>query len=356
MPLDPKQIGKTITHLRKKAGFTQKGLADRLFISDKAVSKWERGLSVPDISFLGKLSVLLDVDIDVLLEGKSDFREDEWKGFLFRGAIKREISFSTHVFDKPLVYYLLSYFLLVGIRDVLIVCTPEEKEYLQAEFGNGELLGMKFVFSCLEGEGRLHDAVCQHAGFFERYSVMTVFENNILYGASLTYLFRRAMLNHRRHTLVAAPTVQAMEGKTISFDENRRASAVASIGTQYNYYYLPVLFSPGELLLKDIGPDDKAETLATSLASGGNLFLEMANRGIVSLKIDSVEDVLEASQLIKIIQERSGVHVGCPEEIAWRRGLISDQQLDEAAQKHRGTQYGEYLHKLSGNAGKEKGI
>ena len=105
--------GKKISQLRKQAGFTQKTLADALCVTDKAVSKWERGLACPDISLLPKLSALLDADIENLLLGVSTITTHLWKGvLLLNGDILSDIL----IFDKPMVYYLISNFMLMGIK------------------------------------------------------------------------------------------------------------------------------------------------------------------------------------------------------------------------------------------------
>ena len=347
MPLDQKKIGKAITYLRKQAGYTQKGLADRLFISDKAVSKWERGLSVPDIAYLGKLSVLLDTDIDTLLEGKHVSHNNQWKGFLITECKNPEVSLLTNIYDKPLVYYLLSNFLLVGIRQVLIACTAPEAEGIRQLLGTGEGLGLELTFAVTDGDSGIRKVIEANNVFFQGSDVMTVFEKSMLYGASLTYLFQRAMLNRGQHTLIAVPAVDPTGEKQIAFDASRRVTEEGSINTQYHYCCIPVLFSPGDLLMQDLTEEIRPNTLIDDLAKKGDLYVENANRGIVEVTLNTPDDVLDASSLIRILQKRCGNYVACLEEIAFRRGLIGTDQLRAAQEKHRGTQYGNYLLRLS---------
>ena len=117
--MDAIKTGKTIAYLRKKLGYTQKDLALRIGISDKAVSKWERGVGMPDIAYLRKLAILLNTDTESLLAG-SAIQENSWQGILV--VDDNEISLSTIVYDKPLAHYLLGYFMLLGISNIVIMC------------------------------------------------------------------------------------------------------------------------------------------------------------------------------------------------------------------------------------------
>lgn len=113
------ETGKLIAKLRKEAGFTQSSLAKSLFVTDKAVSKWERGVCAPDSSLLTKLSMLLDLDIEYLINGHNPYGDNQWVGEIRVNDIEGEIA------GKPLVYYLLSYFMLVGITDIYIRTTKK---------------------------------------------------------------------------------------------------------------------------------------------------------------------------------------------------------------------------------------
>lgn len=111
--MNPSLTGKTIAKLRKQVGLTQASLAQKMGVSDKAVSKWERGLSCPDVSLWNSLSIILDTDIESLLYG--DEGKNNWIGVLF---LDDSVNPDTLIFDKPLIYYLLSQFLLVGINKI----------------------------------------------------------------------------------------------------------------------------------------------------------------------------------------------------------------------------------------------
>lgn len=112
--MDQIEKGKLIANLRKNAGYTQKELADLLFVTDKAISKWERGICLPDSSLLTKISMILDADIEYLLEGNERYQKNDWVGELYAFDIEY------HIAGKPMIYYLLSYFMLAGIKNIYI--------------------------------------------------------------------------------------------------------------------------------------------------------------------------------------------------------------------------------------------
>lgn len=346
MGLDPKRIGEAITYLRKQAGFTQKGLADRLFISDKAVSKWERGLSVPDIAYLGKLSVLLDIDIDSLLEGKHESNEDRWKGFLITEECSSDISLLTVVYDKPLVYFLLSNFLLVGIREILIACTEQEEQHLRQILGDGKDIGIILRYTTKTSGTGLRKIMETNHHFFKGCHVMTVFGNAILYSVSLTYLYQRAMLNREQHTVISLPVVNPTSLIPIAFDEAKRVTKEDSVHTQYEHGCLPIMFSPGDLLIKDITDDASIKELIDLLREQEKLYAEKGNRGVIVASISNVDDAVNVATMIQLIQKYTGVQIACLEEIAWRRGFIDSEQLKTLGEYKQDTIYGKYILSL----------
>lgn len=171
------ETGKIIQDLRVKAGFSQKTLAKALHITDKAVSKWERGICLPDVTLLPKLSLLLDTDIDVLVS--KTIKQEEWVGCI-------DISncdFSQPVYDKPLVYYLLSHYLLLGITKIHVLTTEDNRRFLQSDKFNA--FGFKFDFNVPM-----------------KQNVMTISHPWFLFGSDLTQQFQGAMLSNRNISLV----------------------------------------------------------------------------------------------------------------------------------------------------------
>lgn len=185
----PIDTGKIIAELRKKAGYTQQSLAEVLGITDKAISKWERGISCPDISLLPKLSVLLDADIEALLSGVADIYSHKWKGILY--IPESSFPLDTLIYDKPLVYYLLSNFLLVGITDILMIMPKNNKcsKYIEEELSMAEINLNVYLY---DKEDITH-CIIENEKFIKGSNTLLISDSFFLFGASLTRNFQSFM-------------------------------------------------------------------------------------------------------------------------------------------------------------------
>jgi len=123
-----KTVGNIIAELRREAGYTQKTLAEALNITDKAISKWERGLSLPDVALLPKLSAILDADIELLLRERTTRSQKEWAGLI--DLREYEVDLARIVYDKPMVYFVLAHFLLMDIHDVYVLGQIEAQRWI----------------------------------------------------------------------------------------------------------------------------------------------------------------------------------------------------------------------------------
>ena len=261
--MDALKVGRSIAFLRKRYRMTQRALADCLHISDKAVSKWERGLAIPDVSLLGKLSVLLDTDIESILEGNIASFDVRWNGVL-EMVYPRGIEASTLVYDKPAVYLQLSYFMLAGITDISILGNASDVAWVKAQLANGESLGVSLCY----GEEKERD---EHIA-----GTMHIRGLSFLYGKDLTKSFRRLLYG-------------ALQSYTL---ENYQGAA---LGIQF----------------------DRAQPIHKRTT----LKLE---RGIVAFPIESHRELHTASSLIRLIQESMNENICALPEIAYHRGLIHD--------------------------------
>lgn len=168
--------GKLIRELRIRAGYTQKTLSDALHVTDKAISKWERDICLPDVTILPKLALLLDIDVDLLISKSAE--QEEWTGLIdIHGC-----DFSQSVFDKPLANYLLMHFLLVGITSIHVLSEKTNLVYLKEHY---TYLGFSF-----------------HGGIPKQERLMIINHPWFLFGSDLTQQFQGAMISGRNTKLV----------------------------------------------------------------------------------------------------------------------------------------------------------
>lgn len=328
--MDIEKVGKTIAYLRKRAGYTQKELADRIGISDKAVSKWERGLGLPEIAYLRKLSILLDTDTDSLLAGNIAHHNTDWEGILILEKSVHGISADTIIYDKPLLNFLLSYFLLLGMKKIHVVCGENDKQAIIRLVGNGNDYGVQIHCS--------NDLPA--IGSIEASNLMVIYGRCILYGVDQTRFFQRAMVDRDHLTILALPKKAesihvGLDMKVLDSNKPER------LRTQYDYSRIPVLFLPTALYPKLCKGND-----VLSFIEQQDTYVEMLDRGFVEIEVNDWNDVQEASTFLRIVQERCGMNVYCLEEVAWRRGFISLEKMRNLGERKKDTEYGAYVLSL----------
>lgn len=336
--MDVEKVGKAISLLRKRAGYTQKDLADRIGISDKAVSKWERGLGLPEIGYLRKLSILLDTDTDSLLAGDVFHHDSSWSGIIVLEENSYGLGADTIIYDKPLIYYLLSYFLLIGIKEITVLGTERDKTFLEGVFGDGAEYG----FHLSASTGNLQDVIVNSK------NIMMVYGRCILYGVDQTRFFQKAMLNRDHFTMLVLPKNLRHSSHHVVMDENMKvinSNTDEPLRTQYDFSDIPILFFPAELL-NEMAKEKSITSYVASYASAREVYVQMLDRGFVEIEVDNWANVQEASTFMKIVQDKCGMNVYCLEEVAWRRGMISGEQLRKLGEKKKGTEYGDYILSL----------
>lgn len=314
--MDVEKIGKAIKELRQRAGYTQSELAECLDVTDKAVSRWERCLGIPDVSLLAKLCNLLNTDIDNLLEGNISYLEHSWRGVLILDETEAEILPDTILQGKRSIYIPMSYFFLAGIKQITILGKGKYLEAAQRVLENGEKFGAVFTYS--DNEKRV---------FNDESSLMIVHSGAFVYGPNLTRYFQRAITNTRGICYLAIPQVVGKE--RIYFDSTRRVKSECEMPAKY--YEVPICFCKERNIDLYHMPREES-SLHTA---------EPLGRGMLYRQIETWNDVTEVSNFIRFIEDSSGNNLYCLEEIAWRRGLISKEQLRNLADEK--TTYGQYL-------------
>ncbi len=323
--IDARRIGRAIRTLRLKAGYTQKELAEKLFLSDVAVSKWERGKSTPDTATLQRLSVLLDMDVDGLLDGSATYSEDRWLGaLLLDGTGMRADAL---LCDKPLIDYLLSYFLLAGVRNLLIACPREERGFIRDRFRGGEALGVRMDFA--DPEALTTESVLR--AFREgKGDVVFLSEPFFLYGVDLTRFLQRAM--QHKSDAVGLACVVGQGGRPLREGFSH-----------YEYRSLPLYFLQRKFL-SACGAGTLLGEVSKLAEEKKCLHAEPMDKGFVLSALQSAQDAETVSALVKIIQDLGGYLIYCPLEIAWRRGMIDREKTLREAERF--PEYREYLHRF----------
>ena len=329
--MDNLKIGTAIAYLRKKMGYTQREVAERLGVSDKAVSKWERGLGVPDTSIIGKLAILLDTDTDSLLQGDIIHHNNDWTGLILLKRMGDDIFSGTIIYDKPLINYLLGYFILLGIKEIIIVCDKRDEEFIVGRYGLGDLLGIKLVF--------YNDIdICKNIK--KTSNIMIVSGYTFIYGVDQTRFFQKAMLDKNRITVISLPKKKMDSPARIYYDSDKRIVTSENgdkLRTQYDYYQIPIIFCPGTAM-KKMNFDERS-----FLKIDDDVYTVVLDRGFVEIPLNNWDDVMDASLFVKTVQKACGMQIYCIEEIAWRRGLISHDEFRKLGESYGDTPYGKYI-------------
>lgn len=322
------ETGKAISYLRKKNGFTQQQFADILNVTDKAVSKWERGLSCPDIALLPKISILLDTDIESLLYGHHYESNDAWCGILMMdGTAGKIISASDN--PEKIMDSFISCFMLAGITDILV---ENDANLIQNYLGDGSRLGLHIEYGC------------NRKAFAAGRNLLVYHGTTVLYGMDLTKFLQRAMMNHFPSALLVVQGGIG-GGKEIAFDDNMKCIP-RKTASDTHYYRLPLLFiKSGTLEQMDIDACSLDE-MERELEASEKLHVVLIGRGFFRKRLAVPEDAAEVLDYFRIMERVGGERIACLEEIAWRRGLIERERFKGLIQENEDEGVRGYLRKI----------
>jgi len=260
------------------------------------------------------------------------------------------------VYDKPMIYYPLSVLMLAGIRDVLVITTPEDQASFQRLLGDGSELGMSFKYVVQPSPDGLAQAFILGEDFIGDDDVCLVLGDNIYHGHGLTTLLSAAVVNaqYKNKATVFGYRVADPERYGVAeFDEVGNAISLEEKPTnpKSNYAVTGLYFYPNDVIqkAKTISPSARGELEITTVnqvyLKEQRLKVELMGRGYAWLDTGTHESLLEAAQFIETIEKRQGLKVACVEEIAFEQGYISKEQLIALAQPLAKNQYGQYLLK-----------
>ena len=255
------------------------------------------------------------------------------------------------IYDKPLIYYPLSVLMLAGIKDVLIISTPDDTPLYERLLGDGSRLGMTFSYKVQDTPRGLADAFILGADFIGDDSVCLILGDNVFFGQNMTRMLRKAMENQTGATIFGYPVKDPRSFGVVEFDEKRK---VISIEEKPNHpksnYAVPGLYFYDNRVVeiaRNVKPSPRGEIEITAINNAyltmGELNVTLLGRGMAWLDTGTPSNMLKAAEFVEAVQDRQGFYVSCIEEIAWRRGFISKEQLITLGKELEMTEYGQYL-------------
>jgi glucose-1-phosphate thymidylyltransferase len=257
------------------------------------------------------------------------------------------------VYDKPMIYYPLSTLMMAGIRDVLVISTPEDKPHFERLLGDGADLGIALSYATQASPDGLAQAFLIGADFIGPERAALVLGDNIFYGSGLGHQLTRfndldgaAVFGYR----VANPT----EYGVVEFDDSFKAVSLEEKPTapKSDYAVPGLYFYSNDVvgLARELKPSARGELEITDLnriyLEQGRLFVEVLPRGTAWLDTGTFDSLNDASNFVRTIEGRQGTKIGAPEEVAWRQGFLTDDELAEIAQPLLKSGYGTYLLEL----------
>lgn len=259
------------------------------------------------------------------------------------------------IYDKPLIYYPLSILLLAGIREILIISTPEDTPHYEKLLGDGSRIGVKFTYKVQETPRGLADAFLLGEDFIGDDSVCLILGDNVFYGQDMTKMLRQAMANQSGATIFGYPVKDARAFGVVEFDSEHKVLSIEEKPEhpKSNYAVPGLYFYDNRVveIAKTVKPSARGEIEITAVNNAylamGELRVTLLGRGMAWLDTGTPEGMLKAAEFVETVQDRQGFYVSCIEEIAWRRGFITREQLREIGQSLRMTDYGQYLITLS---------
>ena len=262
------------------------------------------------------------------------------------------------IYDKPLIYYPLSILLLGGIRDILIISTPEDTPVYEKLLGDGKQIGISITYKVQDTPRGLADAFILGEEFIGNDSVCLILGDNVFYGQDMTKVLRKAMENKTGATIFGYPVKDPRAFGVVEFDKNHKVLSIEEKpqNPKSNYAVPGLYFYDNRVveIAKNVKPSARGEIEITAVNNAylkmGELNVTLLGRGMAWLDTGMPEGMLKAAEFVEAVQDRQGFYVSCIEEIAWRRGFITTEQLLAIGESLKMTDYGQYLITLAKEA------
>src|ERR1700734_990668 len=258
------------------------------------------------------------------------------------------------MYDKPMIYYPLSVLMLAGVREILVISTPEDTPRFEQLLGSGERWGLTIQYAVQPSPDGLAQAFLIGKEFLAGEACCLVLGDNIFYGHDLAKTLRDAVAGGEGATVFAYPVLDPERYGVVEFDADRRAISIEEKPTKpkSKYAVTGIYFYDAQVVsvAEQLKPSPRGELEITDVnrwyLKRGQLRTELLGRGMAWLDTGTHDSLLEASMFIQTIEKRQGLKVACPEEIAYRLGYIDADQLRALAAKIAKSTYGQYLLRL----------
>ena len=262
------------------------------------------------------------------------------------------------IYDKPMVYYPISVLMLAGIRDILIISTPQDLPGFKRLLGDGSDYGVNFEYAEQPSPDGLAQAFIIGADFIGDDSACLVLGDNIFHGAGLSRMLRDAVRTaeeENRATVFGYWVDDPERYGVAEFDDDGNCLSIEEkpVNPKSNYAVVGLYFYPNKVveIAKNIKPSARGELEITSVNAAyleqGALVMQPLGRGFAWLDTGTHESLFDAARFVEVVQSRQGVQIACLEEIAWRQGWISSEELAHLAEPMRNSSYGAYMLNLS---------
>ncbi|MGP5551136.1 glucose-1-phosphate thymidylyltransferase RfbA [Psychrobacter namhaensis] len=258
------------------------------------------------------------------------------------------------IYDKPMIYYPLSVLMLAGIREVLIISTPDDIDGFKRLLGDGQELGIDISYAVQPSPDGLAQAFIIGEEFIGDSNVCLVLGDNIFYGQGFTPLLRQAVNRQKGATVFGYQVKDPERFGVVAFDEDKRAISIEEkpVKPKSNYAVTGLYFYDNDVIeiAKKVKPSDRGEVEITTVnqmyMERGDLNVELLGRGFAWLDTGTHESLLEAAQFVETIEKRQGYKVACLEEIAYNNGWLNKDDLKRIGTELSKNSYGQYLLSL----------